>query len=95
MNEIHITQDFLIKFKIRDEFAVRRLIEQVIDRFRRVDRPDHIGHAAVEVGLSVRQVQLITDLLLSAGVIRKLNNAEINKWGIDQDNDPVAYVINA
>lgn len=74
---------------------VKRLLNRAVKYFHKVARPTYVGPLTIELGVSIRQLQLLVELLEDHNLIRPATDEEIAAMGVwkNKKNPPVVYAL--
>ena len=90
---ISVPDDIKNGLRVGDDANIQRLLKRIIKFFHKVSRPTFIGPISVDLGISIRQLQLLIDVLVDNQLIRKAYLDELHNMGLSPDSGSVVYVL--
>lgn len=86
-----LSSDLKESLKISDDNSIQRLLRRALKFFHKVGRPTLIGPISLDMGISLRQLELLIGVLVQAGDIRQATQDEMDHFGIS--GDAAAYAL--
>lgn len=74
--------DLKENLKISDDGSIQKLLRRALKFFHKVGRPTLIGPISLDMGISLRQLELLIGVLLQSGDIRNPTPEELRLLGI-------------
>lgn len=97
VNEAHVAvaswtldPNLLLDAKIDDPTA-RRLLERALRWFHSIDRPGYLGHLSVLLGINLRRMEILANVMIDNAAIRVATLEE--KFAIDAPRDAQLFVV--
>ena len=85
-----VAQDIQNEFRISDD-QIQTLLKKVVMFMHRLNRPVFAGAIALEVGVSLRTVDLLLSVLRDASEVKRSTQETLKANGIDVEPDSVVY----
>lgn len=96
MDEWVVPEDIKPKLKLGSDKNVQKVLRDVVKHFHRVIRPSYIGPISLDAGITLRQIQLLIDILVHNGVLRPASPEEIKRhFGCDHGDGIYALTSSA
>lgn len=92
--EYVIPEHMVEKFNVGNAENAKRLLNRAVKYFHKIARPMYVGPLALELGISLKQLQVLIDVLEDNNLIRRASEEEISSMGIWKDkNVPIVYAL--
>ena len=88
-----VSSDVKDQLKISDDHSIQKLLRRALKFFNRVGRPTLIGPLSLDMGISLRQLQVLISVLIESGDIRPASIDELRLMGIDQRDGAIVYAL--
>jgi hypothetical protein len=92
MTEWIVPDDIKSQLKLGSDKNVQKLLRDVFRYFHRIIRPSYIGPISLEAGITLRQLQLLVDILVHNNVIRLATIFEVERY-FGRDHGDAIYTL--
>lgn len=77
MSEWFVPDDIKSVLRLGSDKNVQKLLRDVVRHFHKVIRPSYIGPISLDAGITLRQIQLLIDILVQNSVLRLASPEEV------------------
>ncbi len=88
-----VSEDQLEELKVGPNKNVQRLLRRMTRFFHRAARPTFVGPISTDMHLSLRQLQMLVDILVASGTIRPATIEERISIGAPPTMEQAIYVL--